>query len=355
MVKLAHLPFFLHLVQNEIAKTMVIAYEIGSNERNVRSLNVFKPKDREKVQGQKQCIDVEDWQESNSNCFQPHKGPGCDNEACEALICKCDPTCCEEGKDWTAACAGVNEKLECGARCDCLCSHQDGGVPGQGMTPKPSRRPTKPPTPRPSRRPTKPPTPSPTMEGNIPGQQQCIAVEDWRLSNSNCFQPHEGPGCDNKACEALICACDPGCCENDWNGYCAGVNEALMCGARCDCLCIHQDIPGVETTLKPTHNPTKSPTQPPTEPPRPYRPTTRPTPIVNIPGQEKCIDVEDWRESDSNCFYAHEEAGCDDQSCQDFICSCRPECCEDSWTEECAGYDEAFACGARCDCLCSHQ
>jgi hypothetical protein len=271
----------------------------------------------------------------------------------------------------------VNEKLACGARCDCLCSHQDDNVPGVETTNKPTRRPTmKPkrrptmrptrrPTKRPKRPPTKRPTPRPTKRpsepGTIPGVQQCFDIPDWRQSDSNCFRPHDGPGCDNKACEELICACDPSCCEEgkDWNALCAGVNENLKCGARCDCLCSHQDgtVPGLQITNKPTRRPTKPPARRPTMRPTP-RPTKRPTEKpATIPGQQQCFDILDWSQSDSNCFRPHKGPGCDDKACEALICACDPSCCEEGkdWNAECAGVDESFQCGARCDCLCSHQ
>mmetsp|Transcript_46067 Transcript_46067/g.55863 ORF Transcript_46067/g.55863 Transcript_46067/m.55863 type:complete len:375 (-) Transcript_46067:196-1320(-) len=372
MVKLTYLSIFLYLVQHDGANRMATGLGLNDENNHARNLNVFQPKRPKKKQGRKQCIDIPDWRQSKSNCFRPHEGPGCDNKVCEAIICACDPKCCEQGRNWDAVCAGVDESRQCGARCDCLCSHQNGNVPGQE---KPSRRPTikpkmKPkrrPTMRPMMRPTKKPvmTPRPTkrrtdMPVSIPGEQQCFDIPDWRQSNSNCFRPHKGPGCDDAACEALICECDPSCCEegNDWNALCAGVDESLKCGARCDCLCSHQGgiIPGLENTPKPTRRPTKPPTPRPTM--RPTRPAPRPTENPGtIPGEQQCFDIENWWESNSNCFRPHQGPGCDDAACEALICACDPSCCEEGndWNAECAGVDESFQCGARCDCLCSHQ
>ena len=39
--------------------------------------------------------------------------------------------------------------------------------------------------------------------------------------DDNCDVPHEGPGCDNAACEATVCGIDPVCCVNDWDQTCA--------------------------------------------------------------------------------------------------------------------------------------
>ncbi|MCH2161661.1 MAG: hypothetical protein MK085_07275 [Phycisphaerales bacterium] len=38
---------------------------------------------------------------------------------------------------------------------------------------------------------------------------------------SNCDVPHDGPGCDNAKCEAIVCEQDPICCVNNWDQVCA--------------------------------------------------------------------------------------------------------------------------------------
>ena len=50
----------------------------------------------------------------------------------------------------------------------------------------------------------------------------------------------------------------------------------------------------------------------------------------------------------SSCCFPHEEVGCDDQACQDFICSFDDWCCEINWDEQCV--EEAIAfCGDLCE------
>ena len=38
---------------------------------------------------------------------------------------------------------------------------------------------------------------------------------------TNCDVPHDGPGCDNAKCEAVVCGLDPICCVTNWDQVCA--------------------------------------------------------------------------------------------------------------------------------------
>jgi hypothetical protein len=49
---------------------------------------------------------------------------------------------------------------------------------------------------------------------------------------SDCFIPHDSPGCDCPECEALVCGMDAFCCDVEWDGICA--NEASQ---YCQGLC----------------------------------------------------------------------------------------------------------------------
>jgi hypothetical protein len=55
--------------------------------------------------------------EEESNCCVPHDSEGCDDEACEALVCGQDPFCCNPVANWDILC--VNQAVElCGDLCD---------------------------------------------------------------------------------------------------------------------------------------------------------------------------------------------------------------------------------------------
>ena len=47
-----------------------------------------------------------------------------------------------------------------------------------------------------------------------------------------CCSSHSGPGCDDEACEAMVCAAWPSCCGSSWNPRCAEI-AAVLCCALC--------------------------------------------------------------------------------------------------------------------------
>lgn len=47
---------------------------------------------------------------------------------------------------------------------------------------------------------------------------------------SNCLGAHFGTGCDNSACESVVCACDSFCCNVEWDSLCV-VGVIPSCGA----------------------------------------------------------------------------------------------------------------------------
>ena len=117
--------------------------------------------------------------------------PSCDDEACCALVCLCDPYCCGQDSagagywDETCAMSGWPGAPDCGAQtiCEDLC---DGC-------------------------------------GDPAGGDCCTATPDT-------------PGCSDQACCAAVCAVDSFCCEDHWDESCStiGVNCS---GAGAQVLC----------------------------------------------------------------------------------------------------------------------
>jgi len=103
-----------------------------------------------------------------SDCCINNGTPGCNDPACEALICAADPFCCDTAWDQLCADAAI-------AECDAC----------QG--------------------------------GPVPASDCCVA--------------NGTPGCDNRDCESLICAADPFCCDTEWDQICA--NAAFADCAVC--------------------------------------------------------------------------------------------------------------------------
>lgn len=115
------------------------------------------------------------------SCCVPSGAPGCDNPACEEVVCDIDPFCC--ASSWDASCA-----MTAAANCGTLCG---GGCP---------------------------------------------------MSDHSCYA-QGGPGCNDPVCCKTICAIDPLCCESQWDGIC--VEEAiLLCGPpACEFACPPCAIP----------------------------------------------------------------------------------------------------------------
>ncbi|MHC4963926.1 MAG: proprotein convertase P-domain-containing protein [Planctomycetota bacterium] len=55
---------------------------------------------------------------------------------------------------------------------------------------------------------------------------ECVAAQ------SDCCFAHSTPGCDDAACEAIVCAQDSYCCAVQWDSICAG-EAATKCGDLC--------------------------------------------------------------------------------------------------------------------------
>jgi len=107
------------------------------------------------------------------DCCAANGSPGCDNADCCACICDCDPFCCDT--EWDAFCAGEGFVGNCGA------SNPDS-----------------------------------------PCTEQCAdCVDGGGGGGSDCCEANGTPGCDDQACEDLICGQDAFCCETSWDGICA--------------------------------------------------------------------------------------------------------------------------------------
>ncbi len=56
-----------------------------------------------------------------------------------------------------------------------------------------------------------------------------VASLGFGLCGSTCCGPHGTPGCDNGGVQACVCAADPYCCNNQWDSICVGEVETLGC------------------------------------------------------------------------------------------------------------------------------
>ncbi len=172
-----------------------------------------------------------------SDCCIPNGSPGCDDAACQDLICSQDPFCCET--EWDGICADAAVE-----QCE-VCA---GG----------------------------------------PGNPACNA------DAGPCDVPNGTPGCDDVECCNIVCSSDPFCCDTEWDQACVD-GAAALCGGGGVCG------PGA-----------------------------------------------------GDCFIANGTPGCDDVKCCEAICAADPFCCDVEWDGICAAAAASSpACGFEpCDLTC---
>jgi hypothetical protein len=173
----------------------------------------------------------------NGPCCSAHASVGCLNAACQAFVCGQDAFCCFSA--WDGICAGIalnnaNAAGVCAGQTNCP------GTAGGGSGP--------------------------------------------------CCTAHTGTGCQNSACQTAICAIDAFCCNNQWDGVCAGaaLNNANAGGA----------CAGISNCPSPIFAP---------------------------------------------CCSAHSNSGCEIAACQTAVCNTDPFCCTFSWDAFCVAEATANA------------
>jgi hypothetical protein len=98
-------------------------------------------------------------------CCASHSGTGCGNAACTAAVCAIDDWCC--WIEWDGICAGY-----------ALALAADNGP--------------------------------------------CAGAVDCPGGTPYCCGANGGTGCEDAACQAVVCAVDPTCCSSVWDAVCAG-------------------------------------------------------------------------------------------------------------------------------------
>ena len=156
-------------------------------------------------------------------CCSVHPTEGCSDPTCCAIVCAMDPFCCTN--NWDSICVGEANSncAACGAA----------------------------------------------------GNNQC------GNTTAPCCAAHDTPSCSDPGCCAIVCAMDPFCCNNLWDGICA--DEAIANCATC----------GAASTS-----------------------------CSNGAGA---------------CCTAHPTPYCNNPACCNIVCSVDPFCCNNQWDGICAG------------------
>ncbi len=239
-------------------------------------------------------------------CCTANGTPGCDDAACEAAICAADPFCCNTS--WDGICAGA-----------ALANAQDGGV--------------------------------------------CSGVSDCPSSTGACCTANGTPGCANLACETAICASDPFCCDTAWDADCAGAaianaNAGGACAGVSDCpsgpsgpCCSANGTPGCEDAaceaLICAADPFCCNTS--------WDGICAASALANAEEGGPCAGVSDCPTGSGLCCTANGTPGCSNAACESAICADDPFCCDTEWDATCAGAaianaDAGGACAGVSDC-----
>ena len=217
------------------------------------------------------------------NCCLPHGSPYCDDNFCCGAVCFADPFCCDA--QWDGVCVDLAQQL-----CGCNAC----GDPAAG----------------------------------------------------DCCSAHASPYCDDATCCAAVCAVDPVCCKDQWDGICAGEADDLCGCASCgspdagDCCSVHagpycSDLACCDIVC-----------------------TWVPS-CCEVSWDAGCVDTAIFTPvctcippacdaATGSCFEVHLTNGCSDLACCDVVCSFYTTCCQNGWDLNCA-YWAFEACDPPCD------
>ncbi|MBX7081990.1 MAG: hypothetical protein K1X88_22480 [Nannocystaceae bacterium] len=242
---------------------------------------------------------------TNNCCEAQVEGvTGCGDDACEAAVCGIDAYCCDN--TWDGIC--VNEAYAlCPTTCITTCG--DGLLTGAEL-----------------------------CDGADLGGQDCVSqgfASGTLACSGTCdgfdttaCVPFPGPccqastvaGCQDQACQDAVCALDPFCCDDTWDGQCA--NEAATAPA---CL-------GFESCPAATCG-------------------------DGIVSAGEVCDGADlggatcqtlgYPAPTNNCCFANGGPGCEDGGCEATVCGVDGFCCSNTWDSICAG-EAADLCGSLC-------
>ena len=170
-------------------------------------------------------------------CCEPHPGKGCELGACETCVCALSPECCSG--EWTEACAELATgacAVVCECAGDCCGDHEAPGcnsnaceqcvcdTPGNATC---------------------------CVDGwtstcNEAAQTDCFSACGCL---SGCCEGHDTPGCDDGACSDCVCSKMPSCCDSPWTDECADLARTECvpeCGCKGTCCEAHAVAPGCD-------------------------------------------------------------------------------------------------------------
>ncbi len=155
--------------------------------------------------------------------------------------------------------------------------------------------------------------------------------------DGSCCTPSDdgSAGCGSPVCAAAVCAVDPFCCQEQWDGKCASA-AAQLCD-RCDTgdacgdgmvegdeVCDGADIPDVACTDFGFG-----------------------AGVLMCSGDCMQVVTTACTDLDGSCCEPNGTPGCEDADCVNAVCFEDPFCCEEEWDDACADA-VPFACDLKC-------
>jgi hypothetical protein len=343
------------------------------------------------------CIDADTGQPAAGSCFLPHKTPGCDRPGCCGKVCEIDPTCCEaasgEGNiPWDEACVKIASTVcfgcgdsfagscfephgepNCGdaACCTAVCEvdsfcctvEWDGGCTSTafkvcdspsdacGLSPRSCWVPS-----YWTRGCSTAACCSLICENIDPyccdirwdaicayqANFVCVPTFPTQIGRESCLVTHAAPGCAVPECMRAVCSVDPSCCTDEWDQRCVQIASgvcplAASCPADGDCFTGHAN-PGCSDTTCCNATCVIDPSCCNAEWDAGCAQVARGVCRAPAGSDRPCPCLGD-------CFNAHENPGCDNETCCDVVCNIAPACCEDEWDQDCASLARFRCCG----------
>ncbi len=271
-----------------------------------------------------QSFDVSGCDGGDGDCCAANGTGGCDVDACEDAVCAIDVSCCTQS--WDAACVQIAGNAPAcfavGGSCPDgteVCGDDVAEVPEQcdgidlaGQT---------------------------CISLGFPGggTLACLAncagfdTSGCQFGGGDCCSSNGSPGCDDPACEAIICASDPFCCNNTWDFICANaaLSEPQCQGAGGTCppapaMCGNDLVEGVEvcdgTDLVGSDCATEG-----------FGGGT-----LACLGDCSGFDTSMCTNNVGDCCANNGTPGCEDPTCEAAVCAASPSCCSNAWNMPCA-------------------
>ena len=320
--------------------------------------------------------------DSSGSCFEVRSTPHCNDAECCTEVCATDPFCCDTAWDDLCVERAWTDCAQCGVGTNsCYSAHSGVGCEDLACCQTVCI--------------ADPFCCSNTWDSICAASAVTNCPSCENPNNGSCYSAHPTPYCNQPSCCATVCAVDPFCCSNQWDGFCASAaiascpscdnpsngncytahptpncNQPSCCATVCaadpfccstewDTLCVNRAISSCPSCDNPANGDCL---------------VVHPTPNCNTP--ECCTTVcavdpfccsTEWdaacvQEANTSCVSTcggslaadcctpHSGTHCDDADCCASVCAADPFCCGTQWDTVCANAAVATcaSCAPKC-------